>query len=202
MNKKAVLGGVAVIVAAVVAFGVYKVIRIRAEAARWSGPMKEIVSEHITHDEGVTQVRFVSLIGAPIEAVQRALWDVENSQNTVENIKTSKLLQSKGNTKLMDMTIQALTLPPLNYEMEFTLYPTEHRIAFKTVKSQAQDIQGEYQLQASPDDTKTRLVYTSTLHDKVAMPFPQSVLDSANRETYVNTVRGIEKSIKQGEAKG
>ena len=34
------------------------------------------------------------------------------------------------------------------------------------------------------------------------MPFPQSVLDSANRETYVNTVRGIEKSIKQGEAKG
>lgn len=201
MNKKAVLGAVAVVVAAVVAFGVYKVISIRAAAARWSGPMKEIVSEKITHDEGVTHVRFVSLIGAPIDAVQSALWDVQNSQNTVENIKTSKLLQSKGNTKLMDMTIQALTLPPLNYEMEFTLYPTEHRITFKTVKSQAQDIQGEYQLQASPDGTKTRLVYISTLHDKIAMPFPQSVLDSANRETYVNTVRGVEKSIKQAQAK-
>ncbi len=198
MNKKAVFGGIGVVVVVVLAYAGYQMVRLRGEAAKWSGPMKEIVEEQVTHDNNVTRARFVSLIDAPIDKVQKAVWDVEHSDQMVANIKLSKLLESNGNTKLLEMNLQALNLPLQNYTMEFTLHPDEHRVTFKTIKSQAQDIEGEYKLEASPDGTKTQLTYTSTARDKIAVPFPQSVLDSANRETYVNTIRGIEKFIKQG----
>ncbi len=198
MNKKAVFGGIGVVVVVVLAYAGYQMVRLRGEAAKWSGPMKEIVEEQVTHDNNVTRARFVSLIDAPIDKVQKAVWDVEHSDQMVANIKLSKLLESKGDTKLLEMNLQALNLPLQNYTMEFTLHPEEHRVTFKTIKSQAQDIDGEYKLEASPDGTKTQLTYTSTARDKIAVPFPQSVLDSANRETYVNTIRGIEKFIKQG----
>ena len=198
MNKKAVFGAVGVVVIAALGFVGYKVASLRAEAAKWAGPMKEIVEETVTHDNNVTRARYVSLIDAPLAKVQQAIWNVENSQQTVANIKLSKLLEEKGNTKLVEINLQALNLPLQNYTMEFTLHPEEHSVTFKTVKSQAQDIEGEYKFEASPDGARTRLVYTSTSKDKIAVPFPQSVLDSANRETYVNTVRGIEKSLKQG----
>ena len=198
MNKKAVFGGIGVVVVVVLAYAGYQVVRLRGEAAKWSGPMKEIVEEQVTHDNNVTRARFVSRIDAPLDKVQQAVWDVEHSDQMVANIKLSKLLESKGDTKLLEMNLQALNLPLQNYTMEFTLHPEEHRVTFKTIKSQAQDIDGEYKLEASPDGTKTQLTYTSTARDKIAVPFPQSVLDSANRETYVNTIRGIEKFIKQG----
>jgi hypothetical protein len=196
MTKRIFVAGAAVALA-VVAFGVYQAFRVRSEAAKWSGPIKEVVEEQVTHEDVVTRSRFVSLIDAPVAAVQQSLWDVENSQNTVENIKLSKLLESKGNTKLVEIHLQSLNLPLQNFVMLWTLYPDEHRITFKTVKSQVQDIEAQYQLEASPDGTKTRVVYTTVANDKIAVPFPQSVIDSANRETYVNTVRGVEKSIRR-----
>jgi hypothetical protein len=198
MNKKIVIGIIAVVVLGVAAFAAYEVVSIRREAAKWAGPMKEIVDEQVTHDNSVTHIRFVSLVNGPIAAVQKAIWDVENSQNTVENIKMSKLLESKDDTKLVEFNLEALNLPLQNFTMLWTLYPSEHRITFKTVKSQAQDIDGEYKLEASPDGARTQITYTSVTKDKIAVPFPQSVLDSANRETYVNTIRGIEKTLKQG----
>jgi len=197
MNKKAVLGGAAVLAVVIVGLLAYKALSVRREAAKWAGPMKEIVEEKVDHADSVTTARFVSLIDAPIDKVQAAIWDVENSSRVVENIKMSKLLEATGNTKLVEINLQSLNLPLQNFTMEWTLYPDEHRITFKTVKSQAQDIQGEYKLEASPDGRRTRLIYTTVSKDKIAVPFPQSVLDSANRETYVNTVRGIEKSIRQ-----
>jgi hypothetical protein len=196
--KKNIIIGIVVVVVVVVAFVGYQALRLRSEAAKWSGPMQEIAEEKMEHDGNVSHTRFVSVIDAPVAAVLKALWDVENSQNTIENIKLSKLLDSKGNTKLVEMNLLALNLPLQAYTMEFMLHPEEHRITFKTVKSQAQDINGEYALEASPDGKKTRLTYNSTSKAKVAVPFPQSVLDGAERETYVNTVRGIQKSVKQG----
>ena len=196
MNK-AVIGGIAA-VAIVAVFVGYKALSLRSEAAKWSGPIKEVAEESITHEGSVTTARLVSIIDAPVDKVQKAMWDVENLQNMVPNFKLSKLIEAKGNTKLLEINIQALTLPTFAYTMEFTLHPEEHRVTFKTIKSQAQDIEGEYQLEPSPDGTKTRLVYSTTSKDKVAVPFPQSVLDGAGREVFVNTVRGLQKVVKQG----
>ena len=196
MNKK-VLGGIGVVAVLVIGFLVYKAMSLRSEAAKWSGPIKEIVEEEVKHDGPVTHSRYVSLIDAPVDAVQKAIWNVEGSPAMVENIKMAKVLEDKGNVKVVEINLQALTLPLQNFTMEWTLHPEEHRVTFKTIKSQAQDIEAEYKLEASPDGKRTLLTYTTTSKDKITVPFPQSVLDSANRETYVNTVRGIEKSVKQ-----
>jgi hypothetical protein len=198
MNKT-VLGGIAVVAVVVIGAVAYKVISVRSEAAKWSGPMKEIVEENVVRDGSVTHARFVSMIDAPVDAVQKVVWDVEDSQQLVQNVKLSKLLESSGNTKLVEMNILALNLPLQAYTMQFTLHPEQHLITFKTIKSQAQDIEGEYKLEASPDGTRTRLIYTSTAKDKIAVPVP-SILDAAGREVYVNTIRGIEKMVKQGGA--
>ena len=196
MNKK-VLGGIGVVAVLVIGLLVYKAMSLRSEAAKWSGPIKEIVEEDVKHDGSVTRSHYVSLLDAPVDTVQKIIWAVESSPKMVENIKMAKVLEDKGNVKIVEINLQALTLPLQNFTMEWTLHPEDHRVTFKTIKSQAQDIEAEYKLEPSPDGQRTRVIYTTTSKDKIAVPFPQSVLDSANRETYVNTVRGVEKSVKQ-----
>lgn len=170
---------------------------LQREAAKWSGPLREILEEKIEHDDGVTRSRFVALLPAAVEQVEEVVWGVEKLPQLVPNFKVARVIEEQGNTKRVELGIQALNLPMLRYEMEFTRYPQEHRVSFRTLKSQAQEIEGEYRLEPSPDGTKTRVVYTTTAREKVALPFPRSVLDSAGRETFVNTVRGIEKFLEQ-----
>ncbi len=194
MNRK-ILALIAVVLAGAVGVFVAYEYRLRREAARWEGPLREIIEEKIEHEDGVTRSRFVAILPAPVEQVQTVVWQVEKLQDVVPNFKISRLLEAHGNTKRVELGVQALSLPLLRYEMEFTLYPEEHRVTFRTLKSQAQDIEGEYRLEPSPDGKKTRVTYTTVAKDKVAVPFPRAVLDSAGRETFVNTVRGIEKLL-------
>ncbi len=198
MNAKVIgaIGGAVVLV--VMGFLGYRYMQLQAEAKKWAGPHKEILAEKATNDGAVTTTHFVSIIDAPLAAVEKELSEPERSQETVENITLSKLLKAEGNKKLVEMNLRALNLPLQFYTMEFTMYPDQHRITFKTVESQAQDIEGEYKLEASPDGKRTRIEYTSKSRDKIALPFPQSVVDSANRETFVNTIRGVKKAIKAG----
>jgi len=194
LNRK-ILALIAVVLAGAVGVFVAYQYRLRREAARWEGPLREIVEEKIEHEDGVTRSRFVAILPAPVEEVQTVVWQVEKLQDVVPNFKISRLLEAHGNTKRVELGIQALSLPLLRYEMEFTLHPEEHRVTFRTLKSQAQDIEGEYRLEPSPDGKKTRVTYTTVAKEKVAVPFPRAVLDSAGRETFVNTVRGIEKLL-------
>ncbi|MBI4518791.1 MAG: hypothetical protein HY699_23600 [Deltaproteobacteria bacterium] len=198
MNNKVILGAVGVVVVLAVGFAGYRYMQIQAAAKKWAGPHKEIVEEKITKEGQVTTTRFVSIVDAPLAAVEKALGEPERSQESIENITLSKLLKSEGNKKVVEMNLRALNLPLQYYTMEFTMYPDQHRITFKTVESQAQDIEGEYKLEGSPDGTRTRIEYSSKSRDKIAVPLPQSVIDGANRETFVNTIRGLKKSIKAG----
>jgi len=195
MNKKVLIGVVAVIVV-VVAGGAAYFLKMRAEAAKWK-EAKEFVKDEssISKDGIVTKAKFVAIIDAPMDKVQAAMWNVEGSSRIIENIKQSELVEQKGNTKLLKMQIQALNLPVEHYTMEFTLHPNEHRITFKTVTSQAQDVEGSYQFQPSPDGKRTRLIYESVSRDKVHIPFPDDVMEGAVRETFVKTVRGINKEL-------
>lgn len=196
MNAKTIGAVVGVLVLAVVGFGGYKYMQLQAEAKKWAGPHKEIVEESVSKDGAVTTSHFVSLINAPRAAVEKVLSEPERGQEMIENITLSKLLKTEGNTKLVEMNVRALNLPLQFYTMQFTYEPDKHRIAFKTVESQAQDIDGEYILEESPDGKTTRVIYTSKSRDKIALPFPQSVVDSANREVFVNTMRGVIKGTK------
>jgi len=144
----------------------------------------------------VTRAHFLSIIDGSVKQVQAAVWRVEDSAKVVENVTLSDLVKQSGNTKTLKMRLKALNLPLQHYTMEFTLHPAEHRITFKTIESQAQDISGSYQFEASPDGKRTRLVYDSEAKDKIHVPFPQSVIEGATRETFVNTVRGVVKTLR------
>jgi len=196
MNRKVVIGAV---VAAVVVVGgllVSKAMRLQSEAAKWSGPVKEIIEEQVTREGKETRARYVSMIDGPSDAVLQAIWRVEDSPKTVENIKMAKVLESQGDTKVVEINLQALTLPLQNLTTQWTIDRQKKQVTFKTLKSQAQDIEALYVVEASPDGKRTRLTYTAVIRDKIALSLPQSVIDSANRETYVNTVRGVQKTVK------
>ena len=196
MNRKVVIGAV---VAAVVVVGgllVSKAMRLQSEAAKWSGPVKEIIDEQVTREGKETRARYVSMIDGPSDAVLQAIWRVEDSPKTVENIKMAKVLESQGDTKVVEINLQALTLPLQNLTTQWTIDRQKKQVTFKTLKSQAQDIEALYAIEASPDGKRTRLTYTAVIRDKIALSLPQSVIDSANRETYVNTVRGVQKTVK------
>jgi carbon monoxide dehydrogenase subunit G len=133
------------------------------------------------------------MVEAPLDKVQDAVWSVERSSQMIENIKKSELQQQNGNQKTMLMQLKAGSLPVQQVVMVFTLYPDKHEITFKTTQSQAADLEGAYILEAAGN--RTRLTYEAKSTDKIAVPFPAGVLETANREVFVNTVRGINKFL-------
>jgi hypothetical protein len=187
------LAGGLVVLAVVAGAGFYWY-QLQQQAALWKDA-KEIVDESFNKDGGTATIRYVGVIDAPIAKVQDAVWAVEKSSEMVANIKKSELIKAEGNEKTVLMQLQALNLPLQQYTMQFTLDPALHRVAFKTLQAQAADLEGAYVLEASPDGTRTRLIYEATSVDKIAVPFPAAVIESANRETFVNTVRGINKLV-------
>lgn len=184
----------ALVVLAVVAAGGLYWYRLQQQAALWKNA-KEIVEESFNKDGAVATIRYVGIINAPIDKVQDAVWAVEKSSEMVANIKKSELLKSEGNQKTVLMQLQALNLPLQQYTMQFTLDPAAHRVTFKTLQAQAADLEGAYVLEGSPDGKRTKLIYEAKSTDKIAVPFPSSVIESANRETFVNTIRGIDKVV-------
>jgi len=192
MNAKTIIG---VIVAVILLAGGWYVYDMQRQAAKWKNA-KEIVEESFNKDGGVATIRYVGVIDGPIDKVQDAVWNVERSSSMVENIKKSELVKSEGNTKTMIMQFQALNLPVQQFTMDFTLDAPNHVVSFKSTQAQAADLEGRYKFEPSPDGTKTRITYEAKSTDKIAVPFPASVIESAQRETFVNTVRGVEKALK------
>ena len=185
--------GALVVVAVLGGIGLYWY-QLQQQAALWKNA-KEVVEESFNKDGGVAKIRYVGMIDGPIDKVQDAVWAVEKSSEMVANIKKSELIKAEGNDKTVLMQLQALNLPLQQYTMQFTLDPATHRVNFKTLQAQAADLVGAYVLESSPDGKRTKLTYEVTSTDKIAVPFPAAVIESANRETFVNTIRGINKAV-------
>lgn len=190
MNWKAIVGAIVLLI--VIVFGYYYV-SYRRQVARLAGA-KEVEEATFTKDGAIGHIKYVGIVNGPIDKVQDAVWAVETSSKMIENIKKSDLVKQEGNKKTILMQLKAGTLPVQQVVMEFTLDAPKHEVAFKTTQAQAADLEGAYRLeQVSPD--KTRLTYEAKSTDKIAVPFPDGVIETAQREVFVNTVRGIERSI-------
>lgn len=192
MNAKTI-GGLIVLV--VLLAGGWYVFQLQQQTAKWKNA-KEIVEESFSKDSGVATVRYVGVIDGPLDKVQEALWAVERVSQVVPNFKKSDLVTQEGNNKTVLIQLQALNLPLQQYTMQFTLDAAKHQVNFKTIQSQAADLEGSYTLEASPDGQRTRMIYQVKSTDKIAVPFPAAVIEAANREVFVNTVRGVEKAVK------
>jgi len=195
MNKNVIIGIVVVLVVALGGVGAY-FMKMQADAAKWKEAKEFVKDESTFTKEGIiTKAHFVAVIDGPIDKVEAAMWKIEESEKVVDTIVMSKLVEEKGNTKTMRMRIKAANLPLQEQVMAFTRHPGEHRVTFKSVKSPAQDIEGSYSFAPSPDGKRTRLVYDATAKDKISIPLPQSVIEGAMRETFVQMVRGLKKSL-------
>ncbi|OFV88071.1 MAG: hypothetical protein A3J75_05925 [Acidobacteria bacterium RBG_16_68_9] len=192
MNTKVIIG---VVVASVVLVAGYFALSIWSSTSKWAGPVKEIEFEKFTKDGDITTIQFTSRLDAPLEKVQAAMWGVERGAESVEGIRQSKLVKAEGNSKVVELQLKLLSLPLQQYTMEFTLDPGAHRMTFKTLQSQTQDLSGWYHLEGSPDGKQTSISYEARSRAKIPLPVPQSVQESAQKEFFVNTIRGIKKRV-------
>jgi hypothetical protein len=167
---------------------------MRSEAARWEGPVPEILSERLEKQADTMEVEFTSRIDAPLEAVLRAFAEPERSAEVSETVRFAKLLQHEGNRKVIELEMVILGQTQ-RATMEFQFFPAEKRVLVKSVENQFADVIGEYHFSASPDGSKTLLTYTGTSKDKVKLPFPLAMQKSAIRETFVSSIRALKKGL-------
>lgn len=192
MNAKTIGGLIVLVILLVVGWYFFT---MQQQIAKFKDA-KEIVEEKFEKNGAVATAHYVGVVDGPIDRVQDAVWAVERSSEIMDNIKKSELIKSEGNTKTVVMQLQALNLPLQQNTMQFTLDAANHQVTFITLQAQAADLQGVYKLEASPDGARTRITWESKSTDKIAVPFPDAVIEGANRETFVNFMRGIAKALK------
>jgi hypothetical protein len=189
MNWKAIVGAIALLIVVVIG---YFYVQYRREVAELAGA-KEILEASFKKDGPVAKLHYVGIVDGPVDKVQDAVWGVENAPKMIENFKKAEVQQQDGNNKTVLMQLKAGNLPLQQVVMQFTLDPAKHTVSFKTTQAQLADLAGTYYLE--PVGNRTKLTYDATATDKVANPLPDGVVETAQREVFVNTIRGINKSI-------
>lgn len=111
-----------------------------------------------------------------------------------DQYKKSELLAESGNSK--DLEILVMALGNLQqFKMRLTFDDANKTVTLETLQSTLADIEGSYQIEPSPDGTKTLYIYKATQTDKIALPISTDVQRSALKESFVNQVKAIKKQI-------
>ena len=163
-------------------------------AKDWDGPVKEITYEKLDKDGKVFDVELHSRIDAPIDKVWQAMKTPEKLSEYSDQYKKSELISADGNKKVLELHVMALgNLQQFKVELNFD--DDAKRVDIKTIQANIADIDGSYQLEPSPDGTKTMYVYKAKNTDKIALPISVDVQRSALKEAFVNQIRAIKKQI-------
>jgi len=191
--KKILWGLLALATVAAVAVAV-SYYRLRSAAMQWEGPASEILTERLDKNADFMEAEFTTRIDAPVETVFRAFSQPERTQEFSDSVHLSRLVSSQDNRKVVEFQAKVLGRPQ-NFTLEFSFFPSENRVTFKTVENPLADMQGEYRFISSPDGKKTLLTYQATSRDKVNLPIPLSMQKSAAREAFVSMVRALKKGL-------
>jgi hypothetical protein len=195
---KAILTVIGVVFVLIVLYLGYRYWELQQMAAKYASA-KEIAAESIEKDSSKWTIHFESVLAEPIDKVWKAMHRPERSHEFIEAFKRSELKKEEGNTKTVEFDVQVLTLPLQTFVAELTFDDANHQMSLKTL-SGPQDQTATYRLRAL-DANKTLLVYDATAVDRVSVPLPQGVQESALRELFVNQIRAIQKSIAADEGK-
>jgi hypothetical protein len=193
---KAILGVVAALVLLVAVYFGWTYYRIQQAA---SGPAAEIASESISRTGDTWHVSFVSRFDAPVDRVFEAFTHPERAHEMApDNVLKSEIIKQEGNIKVVDVVGKLDILPPgfkvQNLRTEYTVYPEEKRITTRSIEFKLADIQSEYRFEPSPDGKTTVLRFSQTSKDKAPM-IVESLQRGALRETYLTTVRAVNRSL-------
>jgi hypothetical protein len=171
--------------------------RAQREATKWEGPVEEITYVKLDKDGKVFDIELHSRIDAPIDKVWAALKEPEKLSANSEQYKKSDLLAQEPNKKQLE--IHVLTLGNLQqFKVELTFHDDQHKVDVKTLESTIAEIDGSYELEPSPDGTKTLYIYKAKQTDKVALPVSTDVQRSAIKESFVSQVNAIKKQVGVG----
>ena len=195
---KAILTVVGVVFALIVLYLGYRYWELQQMAAKYASA-KEIVAESLEKDGSKWTIHFESVLAEPIDKVWKAMRRPERSHEFIDAFKRSELKKEEGNTKTVEFDVQVLTLPVQTFVAELTFDDAKHQMSLKTL-SGPQDQTATYRLREL-DANKTLLVYDATAVDRVSMPLPLGVQQSAVRELFVNQIRAIQKSIAADDGK-
>lgn len=193
MNARNVVIAIVVLVLLVGGYFFLQLRGVQQAAVKWEGAVPEIVSESIEKEGEVTTVRLSSRIDAPVDAVFAAFQEPEKAQGAVAEIKQAKVLE--GDDKRKQVEFHILTLGQLNvFTVDLTYDKEGKAVGIKTVEG-AIDIDGNYELVASPDGKRTLVEYTATQRNKLPLPVPQDVERSAIKEQFANLMKAIKKTL-------
>ena len=195
---KAILMAVGAVFLLVVVYLGYRYWELQQMAAKYANA-REIASESIQKDGSTWTIHFESVLAEPIDKVWKAMHQPERSHEFIEAFKRSELKKEEGNTKTVEFDVQVLTLPLQTFVAELTFDDAKHQMSLKTL-SGPQDQTATYRLRAL-DANKTLLVYDATAVDRISVPLPLGVQQSALRELFVNQIRAIQKSIAADDGK-
>jgi uncharacterized protein YndB with AHSA1/START domain len=171
--------------------------RAKRAAVKWEGEVPEITFSKLDKDGKVFDIELHSRIDAPVDKVWEAVKQPEKLADYSEQYKLSKLLAEADNTK--DLELHVLALDNLQqFKVRLTFDDASHRVTVKTLESTLADIDGTYELEASPDGTKTLYVYRAKQTDKVALPVSTDVQRSAIKESFVSQINAIKKQLGVG----
>jgi hypothetical protein len=195
---KAILTVVGVVFVLIALYLGYRYWELQQMAAKYASA-KEIAAESIEKDGSKWTIHFESVLSQPIDKVWKAMHQPERSHEFIEAFKRSELKKEDGNTKTVEFDVQVLTLPLQTFVAELTFDDAKHLMSLKTL-SGPQDQTATYRLREL-DANKTLLVYDATAVDRISVPLPLGVQQSALRELFVNQIRAIQKSIAADDGK-
>jgi len=171
--------------------------RAQREATKWEGPVEEITFAKLDKDGKVFDIEMHSRIDAPIDKVWAAMKEPEKLSQNSEQYKKSELISESPGKKQLEIHI--LTLGNLQqFKVELSFDEAAHKIGVKTLESTLAEIDGSYELQPSPDGTKTLYIYKAKQTDKIALPVSTDVQRSAIKESFVSQVNAIKKQVGVG----
>lgn len=157
----------------------------------WAVPENFFVVEKSERTNEGARMEFHSLVDAPAADVYHALADVEHYATFVTGVSESDLLHAEDDTKTIRIT-QAVIGRQSHAEVKWTLHPQDLRLAFETLKSDANFNDGEYRVVASPDGKRCYVISIFHVKEKGAAPnVPIGVLEAATRDSFENAARSI-----------
>src|ERR1700687_660431 len=159
----------------------------------WSAKENFLIVEKSEPISGGARLEMHSLVDAPAKAVYDALADVENYSKFVDGVTESALVSSHDNIKIIQIA-QTVIGRQAHAEVQWTLYPEQMKIEFRTLKSDANYNDGTYTVTPSPDGKRSYVISVYDVKEKGApQNVPIGVLKTATRDGFEKAARSVKR---------
>src|SRR5881396_3014264 len=156
----------------------------------WNAPENLVLREKSAKvNEGV-QLEYWSLVDAGCQAVYDALVDIEHYPDFIPGVDRANLLNVTPTSKTVQIA-QRVIGRQSNAKVEWTFYPEQLRIEFKTLVSNLSNNDGSYEITASPDGRRCIVRSTFIVSEPTGSAAPIGVLASGTREAFLAAARGV-----------